>query len=73
MGRKIGKLRHNPDKPQNKYGSKCWYADEVNGKLVCEWSGKPKSSEEVMKICKGNMHNCCKLKYRRLAASKKGG
>ena len=70
MGRKIGKPRHNPDKPQNKYGSKCQWADEVNGEIICEWPWKSEDSKEVIKICKGNAHNCCKFKYRRLAARK---
>jgi len=68
MGTKIGKPRYNPDKKQNLYGSECWWADEVNGIMRCE-SPAIKNKKEAVKICKFNMHNCCKLKYRRLASN----
>jgi hypothetical protein len=57
-----GKPRHNPNKPQNKYGDWCSYCDEVNGKLYCE-QGKDAN------ICKGNPHNCIKVLYK-IAASR---
>ena len=50
------KPRHNPDKPQNKTGEHCWYYEGFNGQYWCErgW--------DVSK-CKGNPHNCTKVKY----------
>jgi hypothetical protein len=56
-----GKPRHNPDKKQNKYGSWCNYCDDYNGHLLCEQG-------EDAKICKGNPHNCVKIKYHILAS-----
>lgn len=55
-----GKPRHNPDKPQNKYGSWCSACDEIDGVLYCEVPGYGK---RAAKICKGNRHNCCKVEY----------
>lgn len=57
------KPRHNPDKLQNKYGSKCQYAeDDGKGQISCENSFIADTS-----ICKGNRHNCVKIKYKKLA------
>lgn len=60
-----GKPRHDPKKPQNRYGSKCWNYEEVGGNSFCEMlcitNGNP------TKICKGNRHNCCKVKYHDMA------
>lgn len=54
------KPRHNPDKPQNRYGNWCPYAEEHNdGSIICEGDTK---------ICKGNRHNCIKTKYHKLAS-----
>lgn len=61
MGR--GKPRHNPDKKQNKYGNWCDACEEVNGKLYCE----AMHGTNATKICKGNPHNCCKVKYHKEA------
>lgn len=55
------KPRHNPDKPQNKYGDWCSYAEEHNGKLYCECGYGDAS------VCKGNRHNCIKVTYKKLA------
>ena len=57
-----GKLRCNPDKKQNGYGNWCQYAEISNNKLICEMGYGDTS------ICKGNMHNCIKVKYRKLAS-----
>ena len=65
-----GKPRHNPDKPQNKYGSRCPYAEEmIWGGFHCEaWlSGNPDTY-----VCKGNRHNCIKTLYRRQASRSDG-
>lgn len=61
MGR--GKPRNNPDKKQNKYGNWCNACEEVNGKLYCE----AMQGTNDTKICKGNPHNCCKVKYHKEA------
>jgi len=56
------KQRHNPDKPQNNYGSWCSYYEEYsNGSVGCE-RGLDVS------VCKGNPHNCIKIKYKELAS-----
>jgi hypothetical protein len=56
------KPRHNPDKPQNRYGDWCSYAEEHNdGSIHCE------CSYGDALICKGNRHNCIKVKYKKLA------
>ncbi len=56
-----GKSRHNPDKAQNKLGSRCSYYEEFNDSAWCErgW--------DITK-CKGNPHNCVKVKYQILAS-----
>jgi hypothetical protein len=59
------KPRHDPNKPQNKYGNECWYVEEINGHLYCTRYG---TSNSVIPICKGNPHNCIKTKYHRLAS-----
>ena len=59
------KARHNPEKPQNKMGSICQYSEEDEyGNLRCELG-------DNIKICKGNSHNCCKVKYHKLAINNK--
>lgn len=55
------KPRHEPHKPQNKYGDWCQYAETSKGNLICE-RGYGDTS-----ICKGNRHNCVKTKYHKLA------
>lgn len=65
-----GRPRHNPNKIQNKYGSKCPYAEKMpNGGIHCEaWlSGNPDTS-----VCKGNRHNCVKTLYHRQASRSDG-
>jgi hypothetical protein len=58
-----GKPRHNPDKPQNNYGGICPYYEEYpNGSASCE-----NSFIANVNICKGNPHNCVKIKYHKLA------
>lgn len=57
-----GKPRHNPDKPQNIYGRWCPYYEEYsNGTASCE------CGHGNMEVCKGNKHNCIKIKYKNLA------
>ena len=60
-----GKPRHNPEKPQNNYGGdgQCIWCDEVNGRLECEFL----CSFDVINICRGNRHNCCKVTYHQWA------
>lgn len=65
-----GKPRHNPYKFQHKYdgyrGDICTYAEEDGkGGIHCEGSFGDTS------ICKGNRHNCCKVKYHIWASQKK--
>ena len=60
-----GKPRHNPNKPQNKYGDWCNACEEVNGELYCE---VPSYGKKAAEICKGNPHNCCKVTYHKEAA-----
>lgn len=65
-----GKPRHNPDKPQNKYGSRCPYAEEmIWGGFHCEamLPGNPST-----RICNGNRHNCVKTLYRWQASRSDG-
>lgn len=57
-----GKPRHNPDKPQNKYGGFCqWFEKYEDGSSSCE------ALYGDAKVCKGNPHNCIKCKYKKLA------
>ena len=56
------KKRHNPEKPQNKYGTHCSYDDG----LMCELY----ISTEALKICKGNRHNCKKVEAKLNAIEK---
>lgn len=63
-----GKPRHNPDKPQNKYGSFCPMVEEIpqpDGSIYlhCECG-----SIEDIKVCKGNKHNCVKTFLHREAS-----
>lgn len=63
-----GKPRHNPDKPANKYGSRCPYWEEyITGKVGCEC--KSFYGDELE--CNGNRHNCVKVKYHQCAIDKK--
>lgn len=56
-----GKPRHNPEKYQNKIGAICKYSeDDGKGGIRCELG-------DDIEICKGNPHNCCKVKYHKLA------
>ena len=55
-----GKLRHNPDKEQNKRGGKCEHYEGT-------WCHLPFNEGFDVKICKGNPHNCVKIKYKKLA------
>ena len=56
-----GKPRHIPEKKQNKLGGWCQMCDEVDGSFKCEIGRNAN-------ICKGNPHNCSKVKYRILAS-----
>ena len=59
------KPRWYPNKKQNQYGNFCSYYEESNnGYGYCEsllTNGNPTV------ICKGNPHNCCKVKYHDMA------
>lgn len=56
------KPRHNPDKPQNQHGNWCQYAEQSqSGEIYCE-CGYGQGA-----VCKGNRHNCIKVKYRQAA------
>lgn len=57
-----GKPRHNPNKKQNKMGGYCSYYEEHLGSACCE-----NSFIADVSICKGNPHNCVKIKYKKLA------
>lgn len=63
-----GKPRHNPDKPQNKAGNRCGFAEQI--------PSFPKEGQDVYiyceagfdaNFCKGNPHLCTKVWYRRQA------
>lgn len=58
-----GKPRWYPDKKQNKYGDWCSACEDVNDKLYCEAHQGTNATD----ICKGNPHNCCKVKYHKEA------
>lgn len=65
-----GKPRHNPDKPQNKYGAECSMVEEIPQSdgtihLHCEVLGIRDIST---KVCKGNRHNCVKTYLHREAS-----
>lgn len=55
------KKRHNPDKPQNRMGDFCTYYEGHDNYHCCErgWDATK---------CKGNPHNCIKVKYQILAS-----
>ena len=58
------KPRHNPNKRQNRYGNFCPYYEETrtgSGFYTCE------VGVGDVEICKGNRHNCVKVKYKKLA------
>ena len=55
------KPRHNPEKIQNKLGGKCVYFEGYNNRYWC-------ARGFDINICKGNPHNCNKVKYRILAS-----
>ena len=56
-----GKPRHDPNKPQNRLGKFCSYYEGYNNFYWCELGW------DVTK-CKGNPHNCVKVKYQILAS-----
>lgn len=65
-----GKPRHNPKKPANRLGSLCpWYEEikDKDGKIIMQ-NCEAYMSNKAIEICKGNPHNCIKVKYRYLAA-----
>ena len=57
-----GKPRHDPNKSQNLRGGKCSYYEYNNESPCCE-----NSFVADVSICKGNSHNCVKIKYKKLA------
>jgi len=58
-----GKPRYNPDKPQNRLGGNCsYYEESPSSSPCCE-----NSFVADVSICKGNPHNCIKIKYKKLA------
>lgn len=54
-----GKPRHDPNKVQNQLGEICPYYEYTNGSPCCE-----NSFVADVSICKGNPHNCVKVKYK---------
>jgi hypothetical protein len=74
------KNRHNPDKPQNKYGGdfECEnYEERKDSTEWChdegqvgwnEWVKWDKTDDNGKLLCKGNRHNCLKLKQQWLAS-----
>lgn len=65
-----GKLRHDPNKQQNKYGSFCPMVEEIpqpDGSIYlrCECTG---GNSNDIKVCKGNRHNCLKTYLHREAS-----
>jgi hypothetical protein len=77
---KKDKPRHNPDKPQNKYGGDydCDNYDTTSdGIEFCHDEGQAPQQTEYIKwqkrdkdgnlVCKGNAHNCHKQKLKWLA------
>lgn len=61
---RIGKPRHDPDKPQNSIAGFCTrYEKYANGGCYCE-----QGDSNDAKTCKGNPHNCIKTKYKRAAS-----
>lgn len=58
------KPRHNPDKPQNKYGDFCQRYEEYSyGGCYCV-----QGDSNDAKVCGGNLHNCIKTKFKRAAS-----
>ena len=55
-----GKPRHNPEKEQNNRGGKCQHYEGT-------WCHAPFNTDADVSKCKGNPHNCIKVKYKRLA------
>lgn len=74
------KERHNPDKPQNKYGGDydCPnYDTHSSGREFChdegqagwgEWVKWVQTDTDGNLVCRGNRHNCMKLRQRWLAS-----
>jgi hypothetical protein len=63
-----GKPRHDPDKPANQYGGRCWYFEEyIDGTCGCEVH--PEIAGDKLK-CGGNRHNCVKVEYQKQAIKK---
>lgn len=62
---KFGKKRKYPDKPANKLGDWCPAYEECgDGRAHCECGG----TQNDLKVCKGNRHNCKKTLYHRAAS-----
>lgn len=59
-----GKPRHNPNKKANRMNPYCPCFESIGGKEYC-------SAYDPKKLkCDGNVHNCVKVKYHKLAAIK---
>lgn len=62
-----GKPRWYPKKYQNQLGNECEFLlDMGNGIKICENDGIKCTD---INICKGDRHNCCKVKYHILAST----
>ena len=60
-----GKPRWYPEKDLNRIGNVCeWSEDDQKGGIRCE------AGYGDINICKGDRHNCCKVKYHILASKK---
>ena len=62
---KHNKPRHNPNKPQNKYGEKCkCYLSDYS--YYCP--ARHLTIDEIEKLCHFKAHNCVKVKYKLFAS-----
>ena len=65
-----GKPRHNPKKRQNTWGSFCPLCERIelpDGTVILHCELFFKGAKDTL-TCKGNRHNCVKIKYKRLAS-----
>lgn len=70
------KNRHNPNKRQNLpglYGSGDWTCPHlrfVNGEYMCPETRTDATDKGIRETCRGNRHNCVKMRYRLMAITK---
>ena len=65
-----GKPRHNPNKPQNKYGAKCPMLEAITQSDGTSYVHCECGTLTDVKVCKGNKHNCVKTYLHREASIK---